>query len=202
MSSLLFPYLRHRIKPFSAGQISQCLKNWQKITPDPYILEIVTGDIIEVDSVPKPQISYPPNSVSKQHIPFIQQDIKTLLSKNVITNTVDEMSQFISLTFCVPKRYNKVRLILNLKKLKSFVVYCHFKMETDQSVSKMITPNCWMASIDLKDAYYSVKIHPDYQNYLKFTYDGALYAFTAYPNGLASCPRQFTKLLTPPNAKL
>ena len=76
MSSLLFPYLRHRVKPVSAGHISQCLKNWEKITPDPYILESVTGDIIVYDSVPKPQISYPPNSVSKQHILFIQQDIK------------------------------------------------------------------------------------------------------------------------------
>ena len=202
MSSLLFRYLRHMVKPVSAGQISECLKNWQKITPDPYILEIVTGDIIVFDSVPKPQISYLPNSVSKQHIPFIQQDIKTLLSKKVITNTVDETSQFISPTFCVPKKDNTVRLILTLKKLNSFVVYCHFKMKTSQSVSKMITSNCWMASINRKDAYYSVKLHPDYQKYLKFAHDGGLYSFTAYPNGLASCPRQFNKLLKPPSAKL
>ena len=202
MSSLLFPYLQHRVKTFSAGQISQFLTNWRDITSDPYILNIVSGDIIEFDSVPTPQISCPPNSVSKQHITFLKQEITTMLAKNVITRTVHETSQFISPIFCVPKKDNKVRLILNLKKLNSFVVYHHFKMETIQSVMKMITPNCWMASIDLKDAYYSVKIHPDYQKYLKFKYEGVLYAYTAYPNGLASCPRQFTKLLKPPISKL
>ena len=110
--------------------------------------------------------------------------------------------QFISPIFCVPKKDNKVHHILNLKKLNSFVVYHHFKMETIQSVMKMITPSCWMASIDIKDAYYSVKIHPNYQKYWKFKYEGVLYTYTAYPNGLASCPRQFTKLLKPPIAKL
>ena len=29
-----------------------------------------------------------------------------------------------------------------------------------------------MASLDLKDAYYSVRIHPYFQKYLKFMYNG------------------------------
>ncbi|XP_071943241.1 uncharacterized protein [Antedon mediterranea] len=63
----------------------------------------------------------------------------------------------------------------------------------------MIMKNCWMASIDFKkDAYYSVGIHKDSQKYLKFHYQGELYKFTAYPNGLSFCPRTFTKLLKPP----
>ena len=113
-----------------------------------------------------------------------------------------ENGQFISPIFCVPKKDGKIRLILNLKQLNSFVAYHHFKMETIQSILAMITPNCWMASIDLKDAYYSVRIHPSCQRYLKFCYEGSVYAYTAYPNGLASCPRQFTKLLKPPVAEL
>ena len=75
-------------------------------------------------------------------------------------------------------------------------------METIQSILAMITPNCWMASVDLKDAYYSVRIHPSCQRYLNFFYQGSLYAYTVYPNGLASCPRQFTRLLKPPIAHL
>ena len=70
-------------------------------------------------------------------------------------------------------------------------------METIQSIPAMITPSCWMASLGLKDAYYSVRIHPSCQRYLQFFYEGPLYAYTVYPNGLASCPRQFTKLLKP-----
>ena len=61
----------------------------------------------------------------------------------------------------------------------------------------LITQNCWMASFDLKDGYYSVKIHPDYKKYLRFCYNNKIYQYTAYPSDLSSCPRNFTELLKP-----
>ena len=70
-------------------------------------------------------------------------------------------------------------------------------METIQHILSMITPNCWMASIDLKDVYCSLKVHPSFQRYPKFKFQGNLYAYAVYPNGLASCQWQFTKLLKP-----
>jgi len=54
-----------------------------------------------------------------------------------------------------------------------------------------------MASIDLKDAYYSVHIDDLHKIYLKFSWKGNLYQFTCFPNGLALCPCKFTKLLKP-----
>jgi hypothetical protein len=36
-----------------------------------------------------------------------------------------------------------------------------------------------------------------HQKYLTFVCKGTLYNFTCLPNGLASCPRKFTKLLKP-----
>ena len=56
---------------------------------------------------------------------------------------------------------------------------------------------CYMASIDIKVAYYSVPIAETDQKYLKFEWQGILYKFTSFPNGLALCPRKFTKLLKP-----
>ena len=58
-----------------------------------------------------------------------------------------------------------------------------------------------MAALDLKDAYYSVRVDPAYQKYLKFFYRGKLYKYLTLPNGLATCPRKFTKLSKPPLAK-
>eukprot|EP00794_Sanderia_malayensis_P010704 gene10704-11849_t len=75
-------------------------------------------------------------------------------------------------------------------------------METIHSILNLVTPHCWMASIDLKDAYYSVKIHESYQKYLKFKFEGQLFQYTTYANGLSSCPRRFTKLLKPPLSEL
>lgn len=54
-----------------------------------------------------------------------------------------------------------------------------------------------MASVDLRHAYYSVPIHPNYRKFLKFKWTGQLYAYICFANGMANCPRYFTKLLKP-----
>ena len=54
-----------------------------------------------------------------------------------------------------------------------------------------------MAVLDLKDAYYSVPINPQHRKFLRFEFKGSLYEFTCLPNGLASAPRVFTKLMKP-----
>ena len=58
--------------------------------------------------------------------------------------------------------------------------------------------DCFMASLDLTDAYYAVPIlHPALQKYLKFQVFPQLYKYIALPNGLCSAPRIFTKLMKP-----
>ena len=74
--------------------------------------------------------------------------------------------------------------------------YAHFRMKSPHSVLSMGTPGCWMTSIDLKDAYYNVRVHSSHQKYLSFEYNGKLFKCTSFPNGL-SCPRKFTKILKP-----
>ena len=58
--------------------------------------------------------------------------------------------------------------ISNLKQLNKHVTYHYFKMESMSDVFKIIQPNCWMASADLKDAFYTILIHNAYQKYFKF----------------------------------
>ena len=67
---------------------------------------------------------------------------------------------------------------------------------------KLVTKNCFISVIDIKDAYYSVPIHPDFQKYLKFTWNGTLFQFCVFPNGLSPAPRHFTKLMKPVMATL
>ena len=100
--------------------------------------------------------------------------------------------------FLVPKSEDSFRRILNLKRLNENMSYIHFKMETIKSILTLVTPNCYMAKVDIKDAYCSVPILPEHQKYLKFYFRGKLYQFKRLPNGLCSGPRKFTKLLKPP----
>ena len=82
-------------------------------------------------------------------------------------------------------------MILNHKALNNKVEYQKFKMETAQTAVQLVTENCYFASIDIWDTYYSVPIHADYQKYLKFHWRGVLYGFQAAVMGLAPIPRIF-----------
>lgn len=54
-----------------------------------------------------------------------------------------------------------------------------------------------MSSIDLRHAYYSVHIAEEHQKYLCFKWGNKIFQYTCLPNGLASAPRLFTKLMKP-----
>ena len=75
-------------------------------------------------------------------------------------------------------------------------------METLNTALKLIGEGCFMASIDLKDTYYSVPIYEEHKTLLQFKWKGQVFEFNALPNGLALAPRQFTKLLKPIFASL
>ena len=66
-------------------------------------------------------------------------------------------------------------------------------MESIQNVINIIRPGDYMASIDLKDAFFSVPIYKPHQKYLKF-FLGEFYEFTCMPNGYGPAMRAFTKI--------
>ena len=74
-------------------------------------------------------------------------------------------------------------------------------MDTLETAIRLMTPGCFMTSIEHKDAYYSVPMALEHQKYLKFVWRNQLYAFTCLPMGLTSSPRIFTKILKPVFAK-
>ena len=81
-----------------------------------------------------------------------------MLHKQSIRETTHETTKFVSPIFMVKKPVGGTRLVLNLKELNEFVKYEHFKMDDIKIIINMVTRNCFMATIDLKDAYYSVTI--------------------------------------------
>ena len=55
----------------------------------------------------------------------------------------------------------------------------------------------FFTTIDLKDAYFTIPIHPDHYKYLRFEWNSTLHEFICLPFGLSSAPRVFTKVLKP-----
>ena len=181
---------------FKAGRLVEFLPMWREITSDLNILQYVHGVKISfIEGIVPRQQAYRPSVFNDQQHEIVQNEIQSLLLKGVLRESHSETGQFVSTIFLRPKNDGSFRMILNLKQFNEWVEYHHFKMDTLDTVTRMMKPGCFMASVDLKDAYYTVPIHSDHQKYLKFMFNGTLYQYTCLPNGLSSAPRIFTKLL-------
>lgn len=90
---------------------------------------------------------------------IVDNEIEALISKGVIKRSSHKPGEFISPIFLRPKPDGTYRMILNLQDFNEFVQYHHFKMDTLETAVKMTKPGCFMALIDLKDAYYTVPIY-------------------------------------------
>ena len=185
------------------GRLKQFASQWQCITSDPFILNSVKHYKIEFENGETHQCMPPKEiNLTRQEQEVIDMEIDKLLIKGVISETTHCRGDYISTIFVRPKKDRGHRLILNLKSLNENVEYHHFKMDTLQSAIRLMIPNCYMVSVDLRDAYYSVPIHIDDQKYLRFCWKGRLFQFTCLPNGLAYAPRLLAKILKPVYAML
>ena len=119
---------------------------------------------------------------SAEESKIISEEITKLLKKRVIKECDREKGDFISTVFTRRKEDGDMLTILNLKQLNKHVTYQHFKMKFLSDVFKIIQPNCWMASVDLKDAFYTIPIHNAYQKYFKFMWHQKFYEFLGMSN--------------------
>lgn len=189
-------YLQHRCQVFVAGQVANHFKTWTDLTSDKEILSDIVGMKIQCDDIPyQHRISVP--SRTRQEHSLIDEEIAKLIDKKVIIKVEPQPDQILSGIFLHPKKDGSFRLILNLKQFNIFVTYHHFKMDSLSTIIKLVVKDCFMASIDLKDAYYSIPIHSSCRKYLRFEWNGKTFEYTCLPNGLSCCPRKFTKILKP-----
>lgn len=182
---------------FISGGLANKVKEWQKISEDPWILSTVSGYKIEFDETPF-QYKIPlPIKFNQKQTEIIDQEVLELLNKRAISKSKFETNQFISNIFIVEKKNGKFRPVINLTKLNEFISYHHLKMETLDVVLSSIKRYSYFVSTDLKDAYLSVPIDMRDRKYLKFLWKGVLYQCNALIFGLASAPGVFTKLMKP-----
>ena len=160
--------LKYTPKNFHGGQIAEHIQEWQKLTSDRFVLQVVRGDTKEFENDIPIKHNAKNLSFSPEEEVEIQVILEEMLHKQIIRETTHESTEFVSPIFIVKKPDGGTRLILNLKELNEFVKYEHFKMDGIKTIINMVTRNCFMATIDLKDAYYSVAISRLFQKFLKF----------------------------------
>ena len=196
------PVLESQVKNFKAGRLALFHDYWKTLTSDRSILDTVKGLSLELNKYPYQSFVPSEYKFTEQEMNALDSEIEKMLGKQIIAKVDWQDEQYVSNIFLRDKKDGTFRMILNLSNLNEMIDYHKFKMDTLVSALNLITPNCYMASIDYKDAYYSVPVRPDQRKWLRFTFKGILYEFTCLPNGLTSGPRLFTKLTKPVFAKL
>ena len=157
------------VSPHALADIHPHLSAWERITSDSVVLGIIREGIT-VDFLALPHCS---NSMPLCNVSFGQRDaitgaINQLLALGVISEASYHTDRYVSSVFATEKPDRSLRMILILKHFNVFVLNVHFKMESLQDVICLIQLGVWMGCVDLKNAYYSVRVHHIYKKFFTF----------------------------------
>ena len=195
--------IRNTIANFRSGKISEFVRNWEQLTSDSWIIDNVRGFRIELEDLPEQWYRPHPLRLSASDSRALNNALEELHEAGIIQPWEGDCEDiYVSTVFPVPKRDGSARVILDLSHFNEFVEKHHFKMDTNRDAINFMRPNCYLASIDFKHAYYSVRVTKEHRRFLCFEWKGRLFSFSALPQGLRSAPRTFTKLLKPAFATL
>ena len=184
------------------GRLHKFAHEWSTITNDIVILRYIYGITLNFTGDPNTIPSRVVRLRNPTEAQALTEEIQKLLDKRVIKKCHPVPDQVLSSVFLVKKPNNSFRTIFNMKLLNTLIKYEHFKMDTLETAKAMLRKNWYLASVDLRDAYFTVPVDPRYRKYLRFQFNDSLYEFQAMPQGLTSAPRLFTKILKPVLAKL
>ena len=82
-----------------------------------------------------------------------------MLAKGALEIVLDPGPGFYSRPFLVEKAMGGWRPVIDLPPLNGFVCQTPFKMETAASVLLSVRDGDFLASVDLKDAYFQIPVH-------------------------------------------
>ena len=147
-----------------AGCLQYFLKNWEKLTNDSVILELVKG--YQIPFLSETSQMEPPSSIlmRQEEIAIVDQEIQERLKKGAIKLVQpNTKNQFLSSIFIVPKKDSGHRSVIYLNKLNKHIPYIHFKMEDLFLLKETLLRGDYICKANLKDAYFSVPLNPKSQ---------------------------------------
>ena len=182
------------------GFLGQHWSVWESWGADRWVVEVLRfGYCVPflvtppLSNVPFPLPSYSPSSIRGL---ALRAAVAELRAKGAI-EPAPLSPGYYSRLFVTPKVTRGWRPVIDLSCLNRSVPVSHFHMETQQSVLHSLRPGDWMASLDLKDAYLQVPVHPESCCYLRFCVGEEVFQFRALCFGLSTAPQAFTRVMAP-----
>ncbi len=167
------------------------MEAWKQVTKNLLVLNIVKdGFFLPLFRIP-PKREFKNSLHRKDEARRIVQKFESL---DIVKRVPREALHLVSPIFLESKKDGTFRLILNLRYLNLFCKTFKFKLPGLRKLRHILLRDDYMISIDLKKAYYHVRIQDAHHKYLGFCLDGVYYCFTALPMGGNFAPFFFQKL--------
>ena len=157
-----------------------------------YKIPFRRAPILSREPIPFP--AYCPNSIRSK---ALAQEVESLLRKGAIELAPLPSPGYYSRLFVTMKASESWRPVIDLSQLNLQVFKTPFKMETIQSTLLSVRRGDWMVSLDLKDAYLQIPVHPESRKFLRFMVFGKVYQFKVLCFGLSTAPQVFTRVMAP-----
>jgi len=183
----------------TGGRLSCFLPEWLRITNDTWVLATIRlGYALEMQEPPPGFRGIRP-TITRSGSATLSEEVEGLVMKCAAVHVPPDQgwSGYYNTYFLVPKKDGGIRPILNLKQFNHCLRKARFKMNSLETIISVMDSGLWLASVDLKDAYFHIGIRKEHRKYLRFCWQGKLYEYTVLPFGLSTAPRVFTKILAP-----
>ena len=186
-------------RTLSGGCLSLHWQAWRDRGAEPWVVEVLRFgyrlpflSTPPLSAAPIPMPSYSPTSIKGA---ALEEATLGLIVKGAVELAPLPSPGFYSRLFVVWKTSGSWRPVIDLSHLNRFVDVSHFQMETIQSALLSVRQGDWMASIDLKEAYLQVPVHPDSRHFLHFVFRDRVFQFKALCFGLSTAPQVFTRVM-------
>ena len=181
------------------GCLSPHWRRWQEIGAETWVVTVLRdGYRVPFKDSPPPlartPVSFPTYRAGSPRAQALRQEVEAMLAKGALEIARDPGPGFYSRLFLVEKETGGWRPVIDLSHLNDFVQLTPFKMETVASVLLSVREGDFLASLDLKDAYFQIPIHGSSRKLLRFMSEGTVYQFKALCFGLSTAPQVFTRV--------
>ena len=146
------------------GCLSSHWRRWQEIGAKTWVVTVLRdGYRVPFKDSPPPlartPVSFPTYRAGSPRAQALRQEVEAMLAKGALEIARDPGPGFYSRLFLVEKATGGSRPVIDLSHLNDFVQLTPFKMETVASVLLSVREGDFLASLDLKDAYFQIPIH-------------------------------------------
>ena len=181
------------------GCLSSHWRRWQEIGAETWVVTVLRdGYRVPFKDSPPPlartPVSFPTYRAGSPRAQALRQEVEAMHAKGALEIARDPGPGFYSRLFLVEKATGGWRPVIDLSHLNDFVQLTPFKMEAVASVLLSVREGDFLASLDLKDAYFQIPIHGSSRKLLRFMSEGTVYQFKALCFGLSTAPQVFTRV--------